>query len=87
MAQTKKLKVKMVAGMDSDGHFWTQNIFERDAMWGCLMDLEDGDYWANEGFDHDTEEDIIKSHVINLSDSDWEDFIVGHTSRGLMEFV
>jgi len=83
----KKLKTKMVAGMDSDGHFWAENAYDRDVMWGILSeDLQDGDYWANEGWSEDGEL-IEKHHVIDLPDNEWIDFISEHTQRGMMEFV
>lgn len=75
-----------VSGMDSDGHFVSCDLYDRERTWEILTeDIQDGDYYQN-SFDDEPEynlpEDSRDYDVNTLSDDDWYKMISSFDQRG-----
>lgn len=74
--------MKLVIGIDGDGHFMASEYHEREKVVNLLKNVHDGDYWAN------LEDDIDNIDTYNtLDEKGWESFVQNFVQRATLEIV
>ncbi len=77
--------MRLVVGMDGDGHFFVENINNRMSIWHFITEeLHDGDMWANRDDEDEYPDDM---NYMALSDLEWEDLLSQFIQDGDMEFI
>jgi len=75
--------MKLVVGLDGDGHFRVANYNDRLDVINLLKKLEDGNTWDNVDIKY-----IEHIEFRNLSEEDWNEFLCDNfVARGRCEIV
>lgn len=75
--------MKVLASLDSDGHFDVTPINDRKAIIDILERAMDGDFWANE-VEHNL---LFVNAWSTMSDEQFEEELRGFSQRGLQQIV
>lgn len=73
--------MKFVIGVDDDGHFIIEALYEREKVLKLIQGLQDGDLFANSEF-HD--QNIF---INDFTKDEYMNFVYSFVQRGLMEIV
>ena len=79
--------MKLIVGMDDDGHFFAVPTTDRDRVWEILTEeLRGGDTWANRS-DFCDEEYSDNLNYKAMTEEAWLEMIESFEQRGQMEII